>query len=180
MKLFKLSLILAFALSPFFMNAQNCANHIELHKRIAKPYKLNDMSKSAVCVSGNTYEFKLPLTKGKDYRLQFYAAAVFNNNIKFTIIDESTHETVLNLPGETLDRAVGSCVLASWWDEDSEREIHPFFDFYPPTSTTLKIILEIPDAPQPTPGADGTVPPKKYNRGCVTVMVYDKPGAGTW
>ena len=94
-------------------------------------------------------------------------------------VAESTHETVLNLPGETLDRAVGTCVLASWWDEDSEREIHPFFDFYPPTSTSLKIILEIPDAPQPTT-EDGSVPPKKYNRGCVTVMVYDKPGAGTW
>jgi len=170
---------LVFALSPFFAGAQNCASQLELHKKIEKPFTLNDMSKSATCVSGNTYEFKLPLTKGKDYRIQFYAAAVFNNKINFTVIDESTHETVLSLPGETFDRKIGSCVLAPWWDEETMKEFHPYFDFYPPTSTTLKIILEIPEAPQDTTD-DGSVAPKKFNRGCVTVMVYDKPGVATW
>lgn len=180
MKLFKLSLILFLAISPFLSDAQNCAGQIELYKRAERPYKLNDMSKSAVCVSGNTYEFKLPLTKGKDYRLKFYAAAVFNNKIEFTIIDESSGETLLNLPGETFDRKVGTCVLASWWDEESEKEVHPYFDFYPTSSTTLKVIMEIAEAPQPTPAADGTKPPKKFNRGCVTVMVFDKPAAESW
>lgn len=179
MKLFKLTFILVFVLSPFLADAQNCAGQIDLHKRFIKPYQLNDMSKSAVCVSGNTYEFKLPLTKGKDYRVQFYAAASFNNNIKFTIIDESTHETVLALPGDSPDRAVGSCVLGAWFDENTDKEVHPYFDFYPPTSTTLKIIMEIPDAKQETT-EEGGVAPKKFNRGCVTVMVYDKPAADSW
>ncbi len=179
MKLFKLTFIVIMALVPFVAEAQSCAEQVELHKRILKPYQLNDMSKSAVCVSGSTYEFKIPLTKGRDYRLQFYAAAVFNNKINFTIIDESTHETVLNLPGETFDRKVGTCVLASWYDEDAEKEYTPYFDFYPPTSTTLKVIMEIPDAPQDA-AVNGVVPPKKFNRGCVTIVLYDKAADGTW
>ncbi len=179
MKLFKLALILIATMSPLFSEAQNCAEQVDLHKKFIKPFQLNDMSKSAVCVSGSTYEFKIPLTKGREYRMQFYAAAVFNNKINFTIIDESTHETVLNLPGETYERKVGSCVLASWYDEDTEKEYTPYFDFYPPTSTTLKVIMEIPEAPQEK-AADGGVAPKKIDKGCVTIILYDKPAEGSW
>ncbi len=170
----KLLFILALGLLPLFSNAQAKCSDFFQYRTPEAPYQYNDQSSSAVCVTGQTYEFILPLTKGKDYRLKFYAAAVFNNRINFKIIDQSTHQTVLELPGESPTREEGTCVLADYFDEDSGKPHHPYFDFYPVTSTTLKIILEV--LPVPQPESDPNVMKQvKVERGCVTVVILDKP-----
>ncbi len=162
-------------LIPLFSNAQSKCSDFFKYRRPEAPYEYNDQSSSAVCVTGQTYEFVLPLTKGKDYRLKFFAAAVFNNRINFKIIDESTHETVLDLPGESPTREEGTCVLADYYDEDTGKSHHPYFDFYPATSTTLKIIIEVLDVPQEQSSDPSIKKQKKINRGCVTVVILDKP-----
>ncbi len=161
-------------LFPLFSEAQGKCSDFFKYRRPDATYEYNDQSSSAVCVTGQTYEFVLPLTKGKDYRLKFHAAAVFNNKINFKIIDESSHETVLDLPGESMSRVEGTCVLADYYSEDTGKSSHPYFDFYPASSITLRIIMEVLPAPQ------GEVDPNvkkqtKLNRGCVTVVVLDKP-----
>ncbi len=167
-----IALVLLF---PLFSDAQSRCSDFFKYRRPEAPYEYNDQSSSAVCVTGQTYEFILPLTKGKDYRLKFYAAAVFNNKINFKIIDESTHETVLDLPGESATREEGSCVLADYYNEDNGKSSHPYFDFYPATSTTLKIIMEVLPVPQEASTDSNIKRQKKINRGCVTVVVLDKP-----
>jgi len=172
----KLILILTIILLlPLFADAQAKCSDFFKYRRPETPFEYNDQSSSAVCVTGQTYEFVLPLTKGKDYRIKFYAAAVFNNRIKFKIIDESSHETVLDLPGESSSREEGTCVLADFYDDDSGKSSHPYFDFYPATSTTLKIIMEVLPVPQEESDDPNIKKQIKLNRGCVTVVVLDKP-----
>ena len=168
-------IIVILLLLPLFSDAQAKCSDFFKYRRPEAPYEYNDQSSSAVCVTGQTYEFILPLTKGKDYRLKFYAAAVFNNRIKFKIIDQSNHETVLDLPGESPMREEGTCVLADFWEDDTGKARHPYFDFYPVTSTTLKIIMEVLPVPQEESTDQGIKKQVKRNRGCVTVVVLDKP-----
>lgn len=168
-------IIALFLVFPLFSDAQSKCSDFFKYRRPEAPYEYNDQSSSAVCVTGQTYEFVLPLTKGKDFRLKFYAAAVFNNKINFKIIDESTHETVLDLPGESPARAEGTCVLADYYNEDNGKTSHPYFDFYPATSTTLKIIMEVLPVKQEESSDPNIKRQKKINRGCVTVVVLDKP-----
>lgn len=167
-------IIVILLLLPLFSDAQAKCSDFFKYRRPEAPYEYNDQSSSAVCVTGQTYEFILPLTKGKDYRLKFYAAAVFNNRIKFKIIDQSNHETVLDLPGESSIREEGTCVLADFWDDDTGKSKHPYFDFYPVTSTTLKIIMEVLPAPQDQSSDPTVKKQEKFLRGCVTVVVLDK------
>ncbi|NPA67938.1 MAG: hypothetical protein GXO50_04945 [Chlorobi bacterium] len=166
---------LLFIMLPLFSDAQSKCSDFFKYRRPEAPYEYNDQSSSAVCVTGQTYEFILPLTKGKDYRLKFYAAAVFNNRINFKIIDESTHETVLDLPGESPSREEGTCVLADYYDDETGKSIHPYFDFYPASSTTLKIIIEVLPVPQEESSDPNIKKQRKINRGCITVVVLDKP-----
>jgi len=168
-------IIALFLVFPLFSDAQSKCSDFFKYRRPEAPYEYNDQSSSAVCVTGQTYEFVLPLTKGKDFRLKFYAAAVFNNRINFKIIDESTHETVLDLPGESSTREEGTCVLADYYNEDTGKSSHPYFDFYPATSTTLKIIIEVLPVPQEKSDDPNIKKQTKINRGCVTVVVLDKP-----
>ena len=175
----KSKIIILFAvifLSPLFSEAQGKCSDFFKYRKPDATYEYNDQSSSAVCVTGQTYEFVLPLTKGKDYRLKFYAAAVFNNKINFKIIDESTHETIIDLPGESQLREEGTCVLADFYNEDTGKSTHPYFDFYPASSTTLKIIMEVLPAPQGETSDNPNIKKQvKLNRGCVTVVVLDKP-----
>jgi len=172
-------LIIILLILPLFSNAQAKCSDFFKYRIPENPYEYNDQSSSAVCVTGQTYEFILPLTKGKDYRLKFYAAAVFNNKINFKIIDQSNHETVLDLPGESSTREEGTCVLADFFDDDSGKSKHPYFDFYPVTSTTIKIIMEVLPAPQDNSDDPNIKKQTKFNRGCVTVVVLDKPSENT-
>ncbi len=174
MKLIKITLLAIIMQLPLWASAQGDCSSFFKFRKPAAPYAYNDQSSSAMCVTGNNYEFILPLTKGKDYRLKFYAGAVFNNRVNFKIIDQSTHETILDLPGESRTNEEGTAVLRDYWDENKNKDVHPYFDFYPVTSTSLKIIIEVLPVPQ---GDDGSGVKKqlKQERGCITVVILDKP-----
>ncbi len=174
-----LMLILAFAL-PYTASAQ-CTNRLDFHRmRVKQPWSYNNLSKSATCTSGNQYEFVLTLTKGKDYRIQFFGAAVFNDDMQFKIIDMSTQQTVMDLPGTIYEPGPGKQVLTDYFDEDRGRAVHPFFDFFPASTSKLKIIIDIPVAKQEIEASDDYKAQEQKNRGCLTVLVLDKPAAGGW
>ncbi len=174
MKALKIKLIILLTITPFIVFGQGDCSSFFKYRKPEAPFEYNDQSKSAMCVSGKSYDFKLPLTKGKDYRIKFFAAPVFNNRINFKIIDESTNETVLKLPGASPSGEAGTSALQTYFDEEQDKDVHPYFDFYPVTSTTLKIIIDVLPAPEdPNSSADATVP-KKFLRGCITVVILDK------
>ncbi len=175
MKLIKITLLALIMQLPLWTSAQGDCSDFFKYRRPESPYQYNDQSSSAMCVTGNNYEFILPLNKGRDFRLKFYAGAVFNNRVNFKIIDQSTHETVLDLPGESANNEEGTAVLRDFWDEDSNKDIHPYFDFFPVTSTTLKIIIEVLPKPQSSEGDPNVKKQLKQDRGCITVVVLDKP-----
>lgn len=162
---------------PFAGMAQLDCSSFFKYRKANPPFRYNSASKSAVCITGNKYEFILPLQKGFDYRLQFYASPVFNNNINFKIIDLNTNETVLDLPGETEFGEKGSCVLKAYFDEGTNKQVHPFFDFYPSQATSLQIIIDV--QPLPKEETSGYNAPAPREKGCITVLVLDKPAMDT-
>ena len=170
----KLKLIAILIIMPMALIAQSldCPSTLQL-RRATPPYVINDLSKSAQCYTGKKYEFVIPLTKGKDYRLSFYASPIFNNQIKFTIIDMNSGQKVLDLPGESPASAKGECVLREYFDEALNKMVHPFFDFYPSSSTTLKVTIDIA-AEEGSETVTATQAPDSKKKGCITVFIQDK------
>jgi hypothetical protein len=145
------------------------------------PFKFNDLSKSAQCISGKKYEFLVPLMKGKDYRFMFFADPIFNNQINFRIFDMNSNKVVLDLPGESADMAKGTCVLREYMDKMTKKAIYPYFDIVPTNATTLKIIIDVlAPAVESTTSATTTSDqssfkaPEEKKKGCVTVFIQDK------
>jgi hypothetical protein len=173
MKMRTLKLIAILIIVPIALTAQSldCPSTIQL-RRATPPYAFNDLSKSAQCFAGKKYEFLVPLMKGKDYRLSFYASPVFNNKIKFTIIDMNTSQKVLDLPGETETNAKGECVLREYFDTPSNKMIHPFFDYYPASSTNFKVIIDIAGDKPASEGVSQA--PSDLKKGCITLFIQDK------
>jgi hypothetical protein len=181
MKIFKITILFSFILFPALLKAQaGCSSNLDFQKqRVTEPWGYNDLSKSATCLTGNSYEFIIPLTKGRDYRLMFYAAPVFNYKMSFKIIDQSSHQTVMDLPGESYTNNEGTCVLHDIFNADSGKMFHPYFDFFPASSTNLKVIIDIKPLPQEVDANNPNYKmPEKKERGCVTVIVLDKPSLG--
>ena len=159
-KLMFVILAAIFALPIVGFSQVDCSNFLA-DRKAEPPYKINSMSKSAVCVSGHKYEFVVPLQKGYEYRIIFFASSVFNNKINFKIVDLNTGETVLDLPGESETNDKGTAALASYYDEKLNTEVHPYFDFIPQTTTNFKIIIDVE-------------PQEDLIKGCVAVMILDK------
>jgi hypothetical protein len=176
MKMKELKLILILIIFPLSLSAQNmdCTSTLNL-RRPTPPYAFNDLSKSAQCVTGKKYEFMVPLLKGKDYRFTFYASPIFNNQINFRIIDMNSNEKVLDLPGEGTNAAKGQSVLREYYDEDTKKMIHPFFDIIPGSSTTLKIIIDVVSLEGEAKGEESSfTAPEERKKGCITVFIQDK------
>lgn len=175
-----LKFILLFILIPAGILAQDldCPSRLKMRKA-TPPFKFNSLSKSAQCVTGRKYEFVVPLNAGRDYRISFYASPVFNNNINFRIIDLNTGQKVMDLPGESSNYdQKGTCVLRPYIDPSSGKSVHPYFDFYPASSTQLKIIIDIPSIKQEnSENGSNFNAPEERKRGCVTVFIQDKKSA---
>ncbi|MBN1250534.1 MAG: hypothetical protein JXR51_14840 [Bacteroidales bacterium] len=176
MKIFKIKLIIIILFIPFWVFSQSLNCPSTLTMRVASaPYKFNNLSKSAQCLTGNKYEFVLTLNKGKDYKISFYASPVFNNNIKFKIIDLSTNQIVLDLPGETENSMKGECVLKAYFDDKQGKEVHPSFNFYPDNTTSLKIIIDVASIEGNKENSEsGFNAPEEKQKGCVTVFIQDR------
>jgi len=161
---------------PVALTSQSldCPSTLQL-RRATPPFAFNDLSKSAQCYTGKKYEFVVPLMKGKEYRLSFFASPIFNNNITFRIIDMNSGQKVLELPGETPSSAKGECVLREYFDDELNKMIHPYFDFYPSSSTSLKVIIDIAadNAGKPATEVVSQTPDEK-KKGCITIFIQDK------
>jgi len=172
----KLKLIAILIIAPIALAAQSldCPSTLQL-RRATPPYAYNDLSKSAQCYTGKKYEFVVPLMKGKEYRFSFYASPIFNNAITFRIIDMNSGQKVLDLPGETASSAKGECVLRDYFDDATNKMVHPYFDFYPNGSTNLKIIIDIAADNAGKPSTEGvSQTPEEKKKGCVTIFIQDK------
>ncbi|MBN2892357.1 MAG: hypothetical protein JXL97_10855 [Bacteroidales bacterium] len=160
MKKAKILLVLLLALPTLIFAQMDCSGTLK-SLQVDPPFNLSSLSKSAVCVSGHTYEFVVPLSKGYQYRFIFYASSVFNNDIQFKMIDLNSNKEFLNLPGKSEMNERGTAVLAPYYDEKTYKEIHPYFDILPSSSTSMKIVIDVKET------AD-------LIKGCITVVVLDK------
>lgn len=174
----KLKLIALIIFIPVAISAQSLDCPAKLKLMNAKaPYSFNNLSKSAQCYTGKKYEFMVPLIQGKDYRIAFYASPIFNNDINFRIIDMNSGSKVLDLPGEVDGAEKGQCVLREYFDTDLNKMVHPYFDFHPSSSTTLKIIIDIAStdkSSETTSSESAFKAPEERQKGCVTVFIQDK------
>ena len=174
MKILKLT-ILVF-LIPLWVSAQslNCPSTLSL-RTATPPFHFNNLSKSAQCLTGKNYEFVLTLNQGKDYRFSFFASPIFNNNIKFKVIDLNTNNTVLDLPGETEENLKGEAALKAYFDDKKGKEIHPYFDIYLTTTTQLKIMIDVAslNKKQSETGYE------ERKKGCITVFIQDRKAETT-
>ncbi len=163
MKKLKLLLLLVMALSFASYGQTDCSSFLASLKA-ESPYNLNSLSKSAKCVTGHTYEFVVPLQKGYEYRIIFYASSVFNNDLHFKMIDLNTNDVIMDLPGKLPpDQNVekGTTVLQAYYDEKLNKEVHPYFSIIPQTATNIKIVIDVEEKTD-------------LIQGCVTVVILDK------
>jgi len=79
----------------------------------------------------------------------------------------------MDLPGETIDSRKGECVLRAYFDDKQNKLVHPFFDFYPSSSTQLKIIIEVASIEQEKSESNFNAPETR-KKGCITVFVQDR------
>jgi hypothetical protein len=176
---FKIILLLLFIPLNIFAQSLDCSSRLKM-RQPTPPYKFNDLSKSAQCLTGKTYEFVLTLTKGKEYRMSFFASPVFNNDIQFRIIDLNTNQKVLDLPGETEASSKGECVLKSYFDDKQNKLVHPFFTFYPESSTQFKIIIKVASSENANDAESSNFnAPETRKKGCVTVYIQDRKAEDT-
>ncbi|MCQ2252357.1 MAG: hypothetical protein MJZ61_02775 [Bacteroidales bacterium] len=177
---------------PIAAEAQtNCASFLSMRKPEV-PYRYNTASKSAACFSGKKYEFVLPLAANNEYRIQFFASPVFNNDIQIKIVDMSTGETKYDLPGKVdSDPVKGQTCIQDYTDPKTKKLVHPYFDFSVPQATSLKIMIDIKDHLEyqeeqildeygfPTGEVKKTpIIPEggiEQVKGCFTVYIADKP-----
>ncbi|OQY04780.1 MAG: hypothetical protein B6I20_02405 [Bacteroidetes bacterium 4572_117] len=127
---FQFIVLILFLSTTIFAQSLDCPSNLKM-RHPSPPFGFNDLSKSAQCLTGKKYEFLLPLTKGKDYRISFFASPVFNNNIQFRIIDVNSGKKVFDLPGESEANNKGECVLKAYFDNKLNKLVHPYFDFFP-------------------------------------------------
>jgi len=155
-KKIKLTLVLLFSLS-LASHAQDCADFL-LYRKAVPPYSLNSLTKTANCTQGKTYKLLLPLSAGKDYKILFYAAPVFDHKIDFKIIDKSTGKVLIDRPGESID---GESALRESLVGD--KMVKPYFEFHPLTTMKLEVIIDVNEATEGAPLS-----------GCIGVYILDK------
>lgn len=158
-------MLLISILFPVLLFSQDCSEFLKSLK-VDPPFNMNSMSKSAACVTGHTYEMIIPLQKGYQYRLVFYASSVFNDDVDFQIIDLNTNKLLVNAPGKLTEGNIptknGQTALQNFFDEKTNQSTHPYFDIYPKTTTNIKVVIIVKEKPD-------------MIRGCITVVILDRP-----
>jgi hypothetical protein len=151
----------------------DCASTIK-YRYASNPYVFNEQSRSAICYTGQVYEYEVKLTEGIDYRFSFFASTIFNNNIRFKILNRSTGELLLDLPGEAAGNNT-SAILEDYFDPTQKKFIHPYFDILAEENVNYKIIIEVGDLSKNS-GLNNTslLLDSNQKKGCVTVYIQSK------
>jgi hypothetical protein len=178
------------AMMPAAAEAQNCADFFN-SRTPAPTYRYNQASKSATCYSGSKYKFVLEVAANVEYRVQFYASPVFNNEVQVKIV-EGEGNVLYDLPGKIDDGEAkkGTTCLQDYSDPKTNKLVHPYFDFTSQNATRLTFMIDIKEhmdyQEEPVYDEWGTliemkkkavVPeggPEKV-KGCFTVYIVDKP-----
>jgi len=171
LKLVVLLFIIPFALPTMsFGQKVDCAGKWDIQAE--PPYYESSFTKIATCVTGKKYQFIIPLSTGKEYSISFYASSSFNSLLNVIMEDQNSGKEILNLPGENVaeNNAKGTCVLEPYYDEQKQRNIHPYFIVAPENATNLKIIIDIPDLP----GQSDVAVNKETKKGCVKILILEK------
>ncbi len=151
----------------------DCSNFLA-NRKAEPPYKISSLTKSAPGKSGGHYKYEVPLQTGKEYRLMFFASSVFNNDLHFTVIDKNTGKVILDLPGENPEtgNAKGTAALAPYYDEKLNKDVHPYFDIYPQSATTLEIRIDVGE-PQVKTNEYGDTYTEEVV-GCIGVVILER------
>jgi len=165
----------------YIINEQNtiaqsfdCMSTLKL-RYASPPYKFNELSKSAVCRTGEKYEYLMKLEKNSDYRISFFASTVFNNNINFKILNNGSGEILIDMPGLTDDTKKLNA-LEVYFDSETNKLIHPFFDLSPKLDTEIKILVDIiPENLEAYTEPNGILVQNNQKKGCVTIFIQSKP-----
>lgn len=137
-------------------------------------YEYNQLSKSAICRTGQKYEYTVYLEENINYRLSFFASTVFNNKIRFKIISVATGELLMDLPGEAISETESS-VLKAYFDHEQNRLVHPHFDILPNASAEYKIIIELESEGKENMLAEQKILSSTIEKkGCVSVYIQSK------
>ena len=177
------------AMMPAAAEAQNCADFFN-SRTPAPTYRYNQASKSATCYSGSEYKFVLEVAANVEYRVQFYASPVFNNEVQVKIV-EGEGNVLVDLPGRVDDEPKkGTTCLQDYMDTKTNKMVHPYFDFTSQNATRLTFMIDIKDhmdyTEEPVYDEWGTLIEMKKKavipeggpekvKGCFTVYIIDKP-----
>lgn len=170
--IFTLLLMIAFQ-GTLGAQQMDCASVLK-YRTSKAPYILDEQSKSAVCYSGQKYEYSVVLKSDLEYRFSFYASSIFNNNIRFKIINEQTGQIVLDLPGEAAGNNT-SAILQDYFDEKLKKFVHPYFDILPDSNSKFKILIEVGEVKELV-GINSSViiADSDQKKGCVTIFMQSK------
>lgn len=151
----------------------DCASKIK-YRYANKTFKIDDQSKSAICYSGQKYEYNVFVSAQNEYRFSFFASAVFNNNIRFKIINTSTGELLLNLPGEAAGNNT-SAILEDYFDPQQKKFIHPFYEIIPDKDCNYQVIVEVGEIKENNILTNSKILVESdQKKGCVTVFMQSK------
>ncbi len=139
------------------------------------PYQFSELSKSAVCKTGEQYEYLMKLEKNSDYRISFFASTIFNNNINFKILNTGSGEILIDMPGLSDNTKQGNA-LEVYFDSETNKFIHPYFDLSSKTDTDIKIIVDVlQDNLQVESSPKSILAASDQKKGCVTIFIQSKP-----
>ena len=172
---YRIFLPFGIAVSSISMIAQDmdCASSIK-YRYANSPYVFDIQSKSAICYSGQKYEYEISLLEGNEYRFSFYASTIFNNNLHFKIVNQATGQVILNLPGEATGNNT-SAILNDYFDPVQKKFIHPYFDYNPDKNLILMVIVEVGEQiEKQNLSSSVTIIDPNQKRGCVTVFLQSK------
>ena len=151
----------------------DCASTLR-YRYTEPPFVFNEQSRSAVCYTGQKYEYKVFLLSNTEYRFSFFASSIFNNNIRFKIVNISTGELMLDLPGEAAGNST-SAILQDYYDKKQNKFVHPYYDIFPETDSQYQVIVEVGELKPETGSNSSTIIIDPYQKkGCVTIFVQSK------
>lgn len=111
------------------VSAQEC-NDFFLYRTPTVGYILDSQSTSGLCKSDSVYKYRFQMENNKEYKISFFASAVFNAKVDFKLYN-SKGNIILDLQGD-LDTTINKPVaLREFYDGNNM--IYPYFTVYPST-----------------------------------------------